>query len=181
MTQRCAIHPDRAAEITCARCGTYSCFECVGPTSGGICGRCRMRMRGGAGQLAHVPVLGIVTLVHGAMTILTGFMWVGIGTIFLFMPESQRSPNDPPGAFFFAIFGALGLFLIVPGMVQLVAGVRMRSFRNRTLAIVAMGSCVLSLFMCSILGILSVALMVWGLIVLLDAEVKARFESQDAR
>lgn len=38
----CANHPTRAAEITCARCGTFVCSGCV--VSGELCSECKTRL-----------------------------------------------------------------------------------------------------------------------------------------
>jgi hypothetical protein len=39
---RCANHPDRAAAIACARCGTFVCSACV--VSGDLCTTCKSRL-----------------------------------------------------------------------------------------------------------------------------------------
>ena len=38
----CANHPTRAAEIACARCGTFVCKGCV--VSGDLCSECKTRL-----------------------------------------------------------------------------------------------------------------------------------------
>jgi hypothetical protein len=41
----CAIHPDRQAETTCSRCGTFACQECLSPSPAGklLCAACMAR------------------------------------------------------------------------------------------------------------------------------------------
>jgi len=41
----CAIHPERQAETTCSRCGTFSCQECLSPSPSGklLCAACVAR------------------------------------------------------------------------------------------------------------------------------------------
>lgn len=41
---RCAIHPDRSAEHTCARCGNYMCTECASGAGADICATCASRL-----------------------------------------------------------------------------------------------------------------------------------------
>jgi hypothetical protein len=40
---RCAHHPERLAERTCARCGNYMCLECISSSSAGTCLFCASR------------------------------------------------------------------------------------------------------------------------------------------
>ena len=41
---RCAIHPDRTAERTCARCGNYLCTGCTSVAGSGLCLTCVSRV-----------------------------------------------------------------------------------------------------------------------------------------
>jgi hypothetical protein len=57
----CAAHADRAATATCARCGSFSCAECIehGDSASGVCRTCiiALEARMQPAVLADVAVL----------------------------------------------------------------------------------------------------------------------------
>jgi hypothetical protein len=62
----------------------------------------------------------------------------------------------------------------VPGLLQLRAGYRLRSFRSRTLGLVALSAGVATVFGCYCAPT-SIALLIWGVVVLANRDVIARF------
>jgi hypothetical protein len=50
---RCAIHPERAAERTCVRCGNYMCSECGAGEQPGICLTCASRVGPAGGTFPY--------------------------------------------------------------------------------------------------------------------------------
>lgn len=176
MSERCAIHPERVAEITCSRCGAYACFECVGPGLDRVCARCRFRMGGGGrGHVGLVTILGALTLTNGIFIGLFGGMYVAIGGLFPFLPEPRDGSEPPPPLFMFAFMGCFGLVHLVPGLLQIIAGVRIMRFRGRNFALVAVISGVATMLGCYCAPT-SILLLVFGVIVLSDEAVRARFD-----
>ncbi len=178
MNERCAIHPDRAAEVTCTRCGNFACYECVGPQAGGLCARCRLRM--GGSRVGPVRTLAILTLVNGVLLSLFGGLYVILAPVFALMPPASSSrAGDPPPELFGVIFGCYGAAALMPGILQVIAGIRLlRGLRGRTFAMVALGAGFVGFLTCYCAPT-SIALAVWGLMLLSDAEVRAAFEAQD--
>lgn len=174
MTDRCAIHPDRAAETTCTRCGDFVCYECVGPIEASVCAKCRSRVGGPASRVRQVKVLGAVTIGHGVLISLVGLGYALVVGFAAFVPPAGDQP-PPPAAFFFVMGGCFGATHLIPGILQIIAGVKLLSHRGRTLAIVAYASGILTVAGCYCM-MTSMMLAVWGLVLLLDREVQAHFD-----
>lgn len=161
------------------RCGSFACFECVGASPDRVCARCRYRTTGAPGsKMGHVPVLGALTIAHGVMLVLYSLIWLMIAGMFPFMPQQPSSTGSPPPPpeLMIGIFGCFGAFHFVPGMLQLVGGIQMMRFKSRALAYVALASSVVTIVGCYCLPT-ALALMIWGLIVLSDPEVRQRFDA----
>lgn len=170
----CALHPGAYATGTCPRCGNFACGSCMGSTATGeLCATCRGRVDSGkAGQL---PVVGALMMVQGGLVIVLGAIWLlgggAAGLGFLLDPQVEGAA----GAVVIGVFGCFALAMIGGGLLGMVAGWRVRQARSRTLAFV--GLVVVAFagvnMMCWLTGI---GLLVFGLIVLLDDDVKRRFE-----
>lgn len=178
-SDRCALHPERAAEGTCARCGSFMCGECSSPELAQHCGSCTDRLSRGR-FVAQVPILAVAMMVHGALTAGTGLYYLVFGGFFAAnLGTSTPRPEEGPGAELFAglMFGALGLIAVahlVPGALQLWAGWRARTYRSRVLAFLALGSGLLTVIGCYCAPT-SLGLAVWGVIVLASEPVRDRF------
>jgi hypothetical protein len=176
--ERCAIHPDAEALATCARCGSFMCAECRDGDLPTHCAACASRL-GASRFVHHVPALGIVMMVQGALTLMLGLY---LGTFGGFMARSMSEQpavdgtlDDAVGTFLFAAMGGIALLHIVAGVLLGWAGWRVRTFHGRVLAFVALGaSAVLSVTGCYC-WLTALALSIWGLVVLLDDTVRARF------
>jgi hypothetical protein len=175
VTERCAVHPDRSAEITCARCGSFACFECVGQSPDRVCARCRYRAAGApSSRIGQVRVLAALTISHGVIVALYSFIYLGVGALFPFLPPPSTG-EEPPAALMTGIMGCFGATHLIPGVFQIIAGVRMLRFRNRTLAMIAYGSGFLTFMGCYCIPT-SIALAIWGFILLNDDEVRNAFD-----
>lgn len=173
---RCAIHLDRAAELTCARCGSFACYECVGAADAGVCARCRLRTGGDrAGQLR---VLAILTIINGVLLTLAGSVCTLMFPMFAFLPAERGGVEVTtlPEAVF---VGCAGLLHLVPGILQIIAGLRLRKMRGRTFALLAYGAGVLTFF-----GIYcaptSLGVGIFGAILLFDRQVRLALDRDDA-
>lgn len=178
MTQRCAIHPERDAQITCSRCGSFACDECTSDGSS-ICKPCSERL-GRHRLIAHVPVLGIVMIVHGVFLAGWGLFMAAYVVFYLFEMASLPAPPGDPGtedaisSLIVLVFLALAFLHLLPGALQIFAGWRIRSFQGRGLAIGALIASFFTVFGCYC-GLTSVGIAIWGLVVLFHEEVARRF------
>lgn len=86
---RCARHLDRAATVTCARCGDYACSACSGPTLGGelYCNDCldasALVPASRSSRLAAQLINGVATLVPAAPVFLIGVLDEELATFLL--------------------------------------------------------------------------------------------------
>jgi hypothetical protein len=109
----CAIHPDRSAAFTCARCGDHGCESCafrVVPTAQPICAECRRRRETRVATLAkddgsnlckYALGLGVVALVP--------MLWPAqLGSIVLALVALHRTELGNPSRVYAVIGGVLG-------------------------------------------------------------------------
>lgn len=168
----------------CARCGDFSCDMCRAPgQSPPICVTCYERI-GDRGLTSHIPALSIVTMIHGGMLSLFGvflvFLGFAIGFAFLTAPQTPALERiGALGGGMAAIYAFLGFMHLVPGALQLYAGWRIRTFTGRGWAIGAYIGALPTVFLCYCAPT-SIALAIWGLIVLLDEGTGARFAATEA-
>ena len=78
------------------------------------------------------------------------------------------------------MLAAIGVLLGAPGVVQLFAGIRGRQFRNRWLVFVGLLAGVPALMLCTCFAVTAIPLAAWGLVLLYDPAVRARFEQAQA-
>lgn len=141
------------------------------------------------GLVNHVPVLGVLTIVQGSMVALVGIFLVamavlvpammGAGGVFPVgpgMPQRPAPPMPAPAEWIMAgVYGAMGLTAIGLGVLNIVGGIRILQFRGRILGIVAWSCGLLSLFSCYCFPT-SIALFIYGVIVMNNAPVKRAFD-----
>lgn len=131
-------------------------------------------------MVRQVPILAIATMVHGALLAGTGLYYLVFGGFFAANLSTTPAPADegPFGELFSGLMiGAIGIISlvhIVPGVLQLWAGWRARTFRSRGLAFLALGAGLVSLFGCYCAPT-SLGMLVWGAIVLANQAVRDRF------
>ncbi|GAB4216488.1 MAG: hypothetical protein OHK0013_43050 [Sandaracinaceae bacterium] len=180
----CARHPDRPAAGRCKRCGDNLCRSCADERVDGVCRACVERLSS-RGKVPQVEWLAVVTMVHGGLMLAYALLLVVYGVAFgaafssvVLQPTPGRE-TPPPELFGGIMAGTVGLMalgMLVPGLLQLVAGWYMRQFRYRLLAVVALVSGLVSILGCYCFPT-SLALLVWGAIVLFDRDVGQRFEA----
>lgn len=180
---RCASHPDVAANATCLRCGSFMCRDCADPEVAGHCVACARRL--GEGRLVRqVPALAIAMIVNGALTTAMGLYYMLFGGFFVhdLVRAQQTASAEDDGILSGIIFGAVGLIAfvhLVPGVLQAWAGWRLRTFRSRGLGLAALGCGLIATLGCYCAPT-SIGLLVWGVIVLMNEDVVARFAATRA-
>jgi hypothetical protein len=126
----------------------------------------------------QVKVLAILMIVNGALTALTAIVVAALGPVMLLASQNDKSirPDDKAGmAVLSIVFVAGGIFVLAIGVLHLIAGIRCLSFRGRVLAMVALFSNLVVIVTLGLCGILSIALMIYGLIVLFNRDVTEAF------
>jgi hypothetical protein len=122
-------------------------------------------------KLTQVPTLGTLLIVHGVLVLIWALFCVlaiAIGAINVgFLGAGKDEDYIVIVAYTVFAAGALPVAIL-----EIVAGMRMRSLRSRNLAFVALFASVASFFCGNVFCLpLSLGLGVWGLLVLLDRSV----------
>jgi len=177
----CAHHPElRADRGSCDRCGNFMCSYCQS-IKAGTCARCYDRTIG-RGMARHIPLLSILMMVHGGVLVLAGLFYavmaVVMGGVMSQIPQPTNGAQGPPPEFFGFLFGGIygfiGLAQALPGVLQLLAGFRLRTYRSRVFGIVACFSGLATILGCYCLPT-AIGLCIFGLIVLFGDGTADRF------
>ena len=134
----------------------------------------------------HVMPLSILMIVQGSLSALCG---LGVGAMAFVMPAlikfqagMPQRPAMPPQQMppemewiMVAMYGGAGVILLGTGILGIWGGIRIMKFRGRTLGIVALSTGLLGIFGCYCFPT-AIALFIYGLIVLLNPQVKQAFE-----
>ncbi len=178
----CAVHAERGAGAgTCERCGNFMCEECRAPDAGRpMCVPCFERTTDSR-MVAHVRVFAVVLVVHGVLVGLAGLFAAVYGTSlfasFWSMPAPDPAEADRVRGFenlVVALMLAEALLHLSVGVLQAVAGLRLRSYRSRGLGIGALLAGLATVLGCYCSPSATV-LLVWGLVVLSNGAVAERF------
>lgn len=171
----CAAHPEQPALATCARCGSFMCGECRSEALPELCAPCASRLEEGR-FVSQVPMLGIVMIVHGILVGGLGLYLLVFGGFFAqsVATAPTSSGEDPLAGFMVGVIGVIGGLHMIPGVLQVWAGVRIRAYRSRGLALAGLGLGLVTVLGCYC-SPTSIALLVWGAIVLLHGDVRGRF------
>lgn len=178
---RCAEHPESPASGTCTRCGSYMCTDCRATTILEHCERCASKLEQGR-FVAQVPVFAILLAAHGVLLAGMGAYFLIYTALFLLHGVSANDaiPTGEADGFIsgmlFGAFGFIGAATLIVGILQLVAGLRLRTFRSRLLGFVALAAGLLTVISCYCAPS-SIALLIWGAIVLRSPDVAARFDA----
>jgi hypothetical protein len=130
-------------------------------------------------SISGVPRLGILMTIQGVLQLLMG-MIAGAYAIMMprFYQQIQGQMNQPKltyPAFTGWYSGAMCLLLLILGVVTIVSGMKVIHYRGRKLAIVTLLFGMLTVFTCYCFPT-TIALTIYGLIVLLNPTVKLAFE-----
>lgn len=117
-------------------------------------------------------MLALFTGVHGLALVGMG-LWSGVVWIWVGADVSGRGEDLPP----WLVLGLLGFYSVLlmgSGVAQIVAALRLRHLKGRRFAMMAWGGGLFSILTCYCLPT-SIALMIWGLLVMRDPEVEDAF------
>jgi hypothetical protein len=132
-------------------------------------------------MLGQVKVVGILMLINGILLCLMGTYRAVEWLLNMAMGGAGGAGGPgggmlaPPVLYFVIAYTALGLVTIVCGGINVFAGIRVMSFRNRKLGIVALFLNIPTMLTCCC-SLTSIAMMVYGLIVLFNSDVAQGFE-----
>jgi hypothetical protein len=170
----CAADPERPSVATCGRCGSFMCGECRSEELPDRCAACASRLEQGR-FVSQVPMLGVVMIVHGVLVGGLGLYLLVFGGFFAqSVASAPAAPQDPFAGFMVGAISFIGLLHMVPGVLQVWAGLRVRAYRSRGLGFVALGLGLVTVLGCYC-SPTSIALLIWGAIVLVHEDVSARF------
>jgi len=141
------------------------------------------------GMISQVPILGVLMILQGAMEFLVGIVIVGYA---IFMPQfmqqmqnqaaKQGGPQPPAlpaqAAAWITIGGSvLAVVILAIALLTIYSGFKVYRFKSRTLAIVSLFSGLVMIATCYCFPT-SLALTIYGLIVMLNPSVKLGFDLQ---
>ena len=154
----------------------------MGPNGELLCRSCGGRVTPG-GRVRLVPTLGILMLIHGVVLVLVSVLFLfGVGLLnigLLSVPaRAPAHPGDPPPEAVLAmadvVYAVMILGALVPGIMQIFGGYFVYNGRRYRFAMAALFAGLTSMCVCYC-GPTAVGLLVFGLIVLLDNDVKQEF------
>jgi hypothetical protein len=123
--------------------------------------------------VGQIKIVGILMLIHGITVVLMGGGLIAAG---IFMMTIPPPPGGGPEPWIMGgVYAGWGVLVLACGALNAVAGVRVMSFKNRVLGLVALFGNILVLFTCYC-AITAIGMMVYGLIVLFQPDVARAFE-----
>jgi hypothetical protein len=131
--------------------------------------------------LTQQRVVAILMIIQGAMSVLIGLFYAAAAVLVptLIAADLQRqNPNGPNMEqaqwILVAVYGTMGLCGILPGSLQIYAGIQNLWLRGHMLGVVAIASGALTLGTCYCIPT-ALALMIYGLIIYLHSTTKRAF------
>jgi len=127
--------------------------------------------------VGQIKIVGILMMVNGAIIAIVGALYAAMGPMMMAIaPPPPAAGGGPPPELFLIIYGVLGGVILISGAVNVVAGFRVMSMRNRVFGIVALFLNVVSLITCYCAP-LAIAMMIYGLVVLFQPDVSQAFDA----
>ena len=135
------------------------------------------------GWVGHVPIVGILMMVHGVAEILAA---AGLIVLAFIMPEALRNEAQQDPAlqgdmvwFLSALYGTMGLVLLSIGALSIFGGMRVFRYRGYTWGIVALSAGFLTVFGGCWCFPTALAIGIYGFVVMLNYPVKVAFSLGD--
>src|SRR6476620_6698932 len=125
-------------------------------------------------MVGQVRVVGILMIVHGVTVIIMGGL-VAFAGAWILGAGPAGGGGGPDARIISVIYIAFGSLILVCGALNALAGIRLITYRNRVLGLVALFTNVLVLLTCYCAPT-AIGIMIYGLIVLFNADVARAFE-----
>lgn len=133
--------------------------------------------------LTQQRVVAILMIIQGSMALLVGLFFVGaaafVPTVLAADLQRQRPAGGPPMEPFvwglFAFYGGMGACGIIPGGLQIYAGIQNLWLKGHTLGVVAISAGVMSIGTCYCIPT-ALGLLIYGLIIYLNQTTKIAFQ-----
>lgn len=127
-------------------------------------------------MVGQVKIVGILMMVNGLTVALMGAIYAVMGSVMMgIAPPPPAGGGGPPPELFLIIYGTIGAAVLLVGVLNIIAGYRVMTMRNRVLGLVALFTNVVTLMTCYCAPT-AIAMMVYGLIVLFQSDVGLAFE-----
>jgi hypothetical protein len=135
-------------------------------------------------MVSQVKTVSILMLVQGVLACLMGLFYAAMGPFMYYTMDQAKQAGGPPSPkefemIFFTVmplyYVGVGLLTLAAGILDMIAGVRCLNFHGRTFAIVALFSNIPCAFTCYCAPT-AIGIMVYGLIVFLNEQVRHAFE-----
>jgi hypothetical protein len=123
--------------------------------------------------VGQVKLVGILMIVHGITVAIMGGLYAALGSMFMFFTPPAGGGGPPP-ELFLVVYGVIGGAILICGILTSIAGYRVMTLRNRVFGLVALFLNVVPLISCYCAPT-SIAMMVYGLIVLFQPDVSRAF------
>jgi hypothetical protein len=134
--------------------------------------------------LSQIRVVAILLIVHGVLLLVMGVFLVVLAVAMpqMLIAQQQKMPQQPGApdlsqmkTILTATYGIMGLAGLIPGVIQIIAGIRNLRLRGRTFGLVAIISGAISLGTCYCAPT-AIGLLIYGLIIYLHDTAKQAFE-----
>jgi hypothetical protein len=129
-------------------------------------------------MVQQVSIVSILMIVHGALVTVTGLLFAFMGPAMFALIHLDPNPDDPDekvgAAMMLVVSLSCGGLWVIVGALNVFAGIQCRNFRGHTLSLVALFSNLLAVFSL-ICSPTSLGLIIYGLMVLMSADVKRAF------
>ena len=126
-------------------------------------------------KVMQVTTLAILMIVQGALEAIIGLVLLVMGPAMLSTtPGMPRNDQEAIGIMS-AVFIILGVLILLTAGLKIVAGIKNLKYRGRTLGMAALISSIVSM-MTGYCAPTAIALLIYGLIIYLDGDVRQAFE-----
>lgn len=131
-------------------------------------------------MVGHVPVLAILMIVQGGLEAVAGLLLLVAAVMAPMLLRNAEGPPPPENMFWVIgiVYGVMAAAAIIAAVLHILGGVWAYRFRKRTVGIVALAVGIASTFTCYCAPT-SIALAIYGLIVLLNPRVAQAFAMGD--
>jgi len=127
------------------------------------------------GRLDDVRTVGTLLIIHGAL-MLVWFAFCVMGASVGVLTRLSHSQEEWESTLMVVGYGVFAIGALSAGTLQLVSGIRLLSWKNRVLALVAMWAGLAAFFLGAVFCFpTALGVVIYGHMVLLDREVAERF------